>query len=108
MKRLLTVVFVLLAGTVYAQHSLEKIWQTDSTLYTPESVLYDAKAKLLYVSNIGDFKKPGSGSISKVGLDGKIIKVDWVTGLTAAKGSGLYQSLLYVAEQTDVAVIDVN
>jgi hypothetical protein len=47
MKRLLTVLFILLTGTIYAQHSLEKVWQTDSTLYTPESVLYDAAGKIL-------------------------------------------------------------
>jgi hypothetical protein len=108
MKHLLTAVFVLLMGTTYAQHSLEKIWQTDSTLNIPESVLYDAKGKILYVANMADSKKPGSGGISKVGLDGKIIKTDWVTGLTAAKGMGLYKNLLYAAELTTVAVIDVN
>jgi DNA-binding beta-propeller fold protein YncE len=43
-----------------------------------------------------------------VGLDGKIIKADWVSNLTAAKGLGLYKNLLYAAEQTTVAVIDVN
>ncbi len=48
------------------------------------------------------------GFISQIGLDGKTIKRDWVTGLTAPKGLGLYKNLLYAAEPTTVAVIDVN
>jgi sugar lactone lactonase YvrE len=110
MKKLLcAVVFATcFNATLFAQHSLEKLWQTDSTLKTPESVLYDPASKILYVSNIGDFQTEGSGFISKIALDGKIIKRDWVTGLTATKGMGLYKNLLYAAEQTTVAVIDVN
>ena len=109
MKQLLFV-FALLcfSAGLFAQHALEFLWQTDTILKTPESVLYDAKSKTLYVSNIGDFSKEKTGSISKVGLDGKIIKNDWVTGLTATKGLGLYNNLLYAAEMSTVAVIDVN
>jgi hypothetical protein len=62
-------------------HSLVKKWQTDTLLKTPESVLYDAKGGILYVSNIDGAPdgKDGKGSIGKVGLDGKIIAVDWVS-----------------------------
>ncbi len=93
---------------LYAQHFLEMLWQTDSTLKAPESVRYDPNSKIFYVSNIGDFSKDGTGSISKVSQDGKIVKNDWVTGLTAPKGLGLYENKLYAAEHKSVAVIDVN
>jgi hypothetical protein len=53
-------------------------------------------------------QKEGMGSISKIGLDGKITKRDWVKGLTAPKGLGLYKNHLYAAETKSVAVIDVN
>ena len=105
---------VLLAVTSFmtislsAQHTLEKLWETDSLLATPESVLYNAETKILFVSNIGDFQKEGSGSVSKVGLDGEIIHNHWITGLTATKGMGLYNNLLYAAEQTTIAVIDTK
>jgi len=105
---------VLLAVTSFmtislsAQYSLEKLWETDSLLETPESVLYDAETKILFVSNIGDFQKEGSGSVSKVGLDGEMIHNHWITGLTAAKGLGLYKNRLYAAEQTTIAVIDTE
>ncbi len=108
MKKLLTIAVMLLTQHLYAQHTLQKVWETDSTLYTPESVHYDAASKILYVSNIGDAQKPGTGFISKVGPDGSIIQNRWVTGLTAIKGLGLYKNLLYAAEPAAVAVIDVN
>jgi hypothetical protein len=110
MKKLLVLLVVgLFSFNAYSQHSLEKIWITDSTeLKNPESVLYDAAAKILYVSNIGEFGKDGVGFVSKMGLDGKIIKKDWVTGLTSTKGLGLYKNFLYAAENSAVAVIDVK
>jgi sugar lactone lactonase YvrE len=41
-------------------------------------------------------------------LDGKLIKNDWVTGLTSNKGSALFNGLFYTAENSSVAVIDVD
>lgn len=90
-------------------HALIKKWETDTLLKTPESVLYDAKDKLLYVSNIdgAPAAKDGKGSIGKVGLDGKIIMIDWVKGLNAPKGMGRYKNKLYVADLDEVVVIDI-
>jgi len=96
--------------TLSAQHQLVKLWETDSTLKVPESVLYDGKNKVLYVSNIDGTQpwgKDGKGSVGKVGLDGKIIAVDWVSGLNAPKGMGLYKNNLYVADLTELVVIDI-
>ncbi|HUH32834.1 MAG TPA: hypothetical protein VLZ28_02715 [Daejeonella sp.] len=49
-----------------------------------------------------------SGSIVRMDLSGKVIKSDWVTGLTSNKGSALFKGLLYTAETNSVAVIDVK
>ena len=108
LRTVLLAVTSLMTLSLSAQHTLEKLWETDSLLATPESVLYDAETKTLFVSNIGDFQKEGSGSVSKVGLDGEIIHNHWITGLTATKGMGLYNNLLYAAEQTTIAVIDIK
>ncbi|HTF19305.1 MAG TPA: hypothetical protein VK658_14590 [Chryseolinea sp.] len=109
MKTTSAFLFAFLASCqVFAQHSLEKLWLSDSTLNHPESALLDTKAKILYVSNIGPFDSQGTGSISKVGLDGKIIKNDWVTGLTATKGLGQYKDKLFAAENSAVVVIDIT
>lgn len=104
-------ILLTLLSHLHAQtHSLVKKWETDSIFKTPESVLYDAKSQILYVSNMdpasGD--KGGHGSIAKVGLDGKVITMNWVSGLTSPKGMGIYKNLLYVAELTDVAIIDID
>ena len=96
------------ATSLFAQHKLEKIWETDTKLLTPESAKLDAKAKIIYVSNIGELNTANTGFISKVGLDGKVINARWVTGLNSTKGLGQYKNLLYAAELTQVAVIDIN
>lgn len=93
-----------------AQHQLVKLWSTDTLLKVPESVLFDGKNNVLYVANIDGqpWANDGKGSIGKVGLDGKIIAVDWVSGLQAPKGMGLHKNKLYVADLTDLVVIDVT
>ena len=103
--------FVVVGTTKAQEHGLTKKWETDSLLKVPESVLFDATNKVLYVSNI-DGKDPwaadGKGSIGKVGLDGKIIAVDWVSGLNSPKGLGLFQDKLYAADLANVVVIDTR
>jgi hypothetical protein len=92
------------------QHSLKQLWESDSLLKVPESVLYDEPGKLLYISNIdgSPAEKDGKGSIGKMALDGKIIQVDWVTGLNAPKGMAKNGNMLYVADVDAVAVIDIK
>ncbi len=92
-----------------AQRQLTKIWQTDSVINMPESVLYDAKSGLLYVAVMGNSSdaKDGIGSIGKLGLDGKIIDLEWVNGLNAPKGMAIYGDKMYVADITDVLIIDI-
>lgn len=94
-----------------AQHSLIKLWETDTLLKVPESVLFDAGNKVLYVSNIEGTEpwgKDGKGSIAKVGLDGKIIAGEWISGLNAPKGMGLHKGKLYVADMTNIVVVDLQ
>ncbi|GAB3921313.1 hypothetical protein GCM10028827_04330 [Mucilaginibacter myungsuensis] len=50
----------------------------------------------------------GSGTIVHMGIDGKTIKADWVTGLRGNMGSAIYNGLLYTKEGAGVAVIDVE
>ncbi len=93
-----------------AQHKLEKLWETDSTLLVPESVLYDGDNKVLYVANIDGqpWEKDGKGSIGKLSLDGKIIQTKWVSGLNAPKGMARIKNTLYVADVDALAVIDLK
>lgn len=101
---------LLMCSSLYAQNSIEKVWETDTLLKVPESVLFSAGDKILYVSNINgtSMEKDGNGSIGKVDLNGKIINAEWVKGLDAPKGLGLYKNFLYAADLDKVAVIDTK
>ena len=114
MKKIIAFLLIVLisasAVAVAQQHQLIKKWETDSVLKVPESVLYDGANKILYVANIDGepWGRDGKGSVGKVGLDGKIITIDWVSGLNAPKGMAIYRKNLYVADMDAVAVIDIK
>jgi len=89
--------------------TLKLKWETDTLLTTCESVVYDKQSDMLYVSNIiGEpGTKDGKGSISKVNLDGKIVDANWVSGLDAPKGLGLFNGKLYAADIDKIIEIDI-
>jgi hypothetical protein len=93
-------------------HKLTKVWESESTLKVPESVRFDARRKVLYVSNIDGepWVADGKGSIAKIGLDGKVIATEWVTGLDCPKGLALSEDgkLLYAADIGGVVAIDIK
>lgn len=101
-KQVLSAIIIISTATsLFAQHKLEKIWQSDTlTLKGPESALFDSKTNTLYVSSMG------SGSIVRMGLDGKVIQRDWVTGLRSNMGSALFNGLFYTTGPTGITVID--
>lgn len=114
MNTSLVSLFLLAAGGAVAMsgqtHSLEKKWETEATLKVPESVRFDGERQVLYVTNIdgSPWGRDDKGSIGKVGLDGNVLAVDWVTGLQAPKGMALRDKHLYVADLGEVVVIDVE
>jgi hypothetical protein len=85
-------------------------WSTDTLLRVPESVYFDSKSNLLYVSNIAgkSNEKDGNGFISKISPEGKIITHQWASGLDAPKGMGVLKNKLYVADLSRIAVLDVS
>ncbi|GAB3930058.1 SMP-30/gluconolactonase/LRE family protein [Larkinella terrae] len=92
------------------EKKLVKVWETDSTLRTPESVLYDPKGDVLYVANISGKSDSldGDGFISKVSLDGKIESIKWTTGLNAPKGMGIHKNRLYVTDVYRLVAINLS
>jgi DNA-binding beta-propeller fold protein YncE len=79
---------------------LELLWSTDSVFKTPESAVYDEKRAVIYVSNmnLNPRQKDGNGFISKVAKDGKIIQLEWISGMSSPKGLALYGNTLYTAD----------
>lgn len=90
--------------------TVQKLWATDTILKVPESVLVDDKENCIWVSNIDGASngKDGKGSISKLSKTGTPINLEWVTGLNAPKGMAKYKQELYVADLTELVVIDVK
>ncbi len=95
-------------GAQAQQSRLVKLWESDTTLAIPESVLPDTQKGILYVSliNGGPWDKDGKGEIAQLDLNGKIINANWASGLNAPKGMALVGNRLYVADVTDVVIIN--
>jgi hypothetical protein len=108
LKVILTLVACVVAAGIQAQ-TLSLKWKTDTVFRVPESTYLDAKSNLLYVANIEgkSDEKDGKGFISKMTPDGKVTNLQWVTGLNAPKGMGVYKSNLYVADLSRIVTIDI-
>jgi hypothetical protein len=113
MKKIICSLAFVCAGLMNAnaqKATVQRLWATDTILKVPESVLVDDKENCLWVSNIDGASngKDGKGSISKLSKTGVPINLDWVTGLNAPKGMGKYKQELYVADLTELVVIDIK
>ena len=108
MKLILSFLVIVAINLNAQQHKLEKIWETDSVIAVPESVL--PVKNILYVSLIdgAGWTADGKGGVGKLDLNGKIIDSVWITGLNAPKGMGIIGNKLYVADMQDVIVIDID
>lgn len=111
MKYLLIPFILCVSFTVSAQqHKLVKLWETDTIVAVPESVLPDVKNNILYVSLIdgAPWEADGKGGVGKLSADGKKYNGSWITGLNAPKGMGRYGNRLFAADINEVAVIDIK
>jgi hypothetical protein len=107
-KSLLCLTFF--STTLVAQNKqLVKLWETDTILKVPESVLLSKEKKIIYFSNIDGqpLDKDSKGSIGTCDLNGMNINNNWVTGLSAPKGMAIHNGSLYVSNIDEVVVIDV-
>ena len=110
-KSFFVLLAVLLFGTTsYAQSqsvNLTPAWETDTTLRTPECVLFEPGSRVLYVACInGNPTLANKGSyLAKVGLDGKVIQLKFTENLNSTKGMGILGDKLYVTEMTQVVEI---
>jgi sugar lactone lactonase YvrE len=104
-------VTAMLSLQMKAQLTIEKKWESESLFKVPESVCLDIKNNVLYVSNINGsnvWAKDNNGSIGKMRPDGTILQAEWIRGLHSPKGMGLFKDLLYVADLTEIVVIDIS
>src|SRR6476620_555803 len=93
--------------------SLEKFWESPNQLKNPESVVYDSKKNMLYISNVdgNPDDKDNKGFISIISpTNGSIINLNWVSNLNAPKGIDLDNNTgkLYVSDITNLIEIDLS
>ncbi len=89
--------------------TIRRIWSLEG-FKAPESVLFDADRDVLYVSNINGTPttRNGLGFLSRVSLDGKILDLEWVTGLNAPKGMARVGNRLFVADIDVLVEVDID
>lgn len=96
---------------VYQDKNLKKLWESDKVFKTSESVLFDPKRDVLYVTNFDQFNigNPRAQQfISKVSLSGEIEELKWVDSLNNPLGITIYNDRLFTAERNAVAEIDLD
>ena len=91
-----------------AQAAPVEAWRLDG-LAEPWSAWFDASRNVVFVSNVaGDpLAKDGNGFIARVGLKGRLIERDWVSGLDAPKGMSALGGQLYVADIDRIVAVDL-
>lgn len=87
--------------------SLSPLWTLEG-LKGPESVHLSADGAFLYVSNTDGESdaRDGSGHISRVSLDGRMLEDRWAEGLDAPKGMALRGDRLFVTDIDRIVEID--
>ncbi len=85
--------------------SLSKQWEIKAKLNYPESAVYDRKRDVVYVSN---FTYENGGFISKIKMNGKIEKLDWVTGIMQPAGVCISMDKLYAVGRRALIEIDIE
>lgn len=109
MKYLFTAAFAFLLLTVNAQqHQLQKLWETDTIVAIPESVLPSQDVMFVSLIDGAPWDADGRGGVAKIDRDGKNYNGKWISGLNAPKGLGVFGNRLYVADLSDVVVIDIK
>jgi len=107
-KAILLSIAVLTVTASHAQHTLTRLWETDTLLNIPESVL--PEKDVMYVSLIDGepWGIDGKGEVGKLTRTGKILSTSWITGLNAPKGLARNGDLLYVADMNELVVISIS
>lgn len=102
---------LMLSFPLSAKPQLELLWET-SGLRVPESVLVYQQQEntFLFVSEIdGEGNAAdGKGGVALLNSDGSIRDKDWLRGLNAPKGLAYHQGKLYVADLTELVIIDTT
>jgi sugar lactone lactonase YvrE len=90
---------------IYEHPGIKKQWEIKNKFRYPESVVYDKKRDVLYVSN---YTYERDGFISKVRMNGEIEKIDWIPGILQPSGICIYNDKLYVVGRYNLVEVDIE
>jgi len=89
---------------------LSEAWRHTAPIAYPESVVFDEKRNVLYVSNISkpDQKKDHKGFIARVAISGNSAPEKFIMDLHRPYGVALHQDKLYIADIDQILVADLE
>ncbi len=103
--------FMFQGTDILVDERLEKVWETEAVFSVSESVLYDPKRDVLYVTNFDQFTRTTSGQeqyISKLAPDGELLELKYIDSLDNPLGMTIHDDKLYVAEKGGYAIADLK
>jgi len=89
---------------------LGPLWESGPEFRMPESVVFDPAGKMFYVSNYDGYSQ-GSGarqSSSRVSPEGRLVQLEWASGLANPTGLAVRGDRLYAVERGGVAEIALS
>ena len=99
------------ATAVHKAAGVEALWETGRDFLIPESAAYDPASDAFYVSNYDGYN-PSRGAglqhISKLTPDGKVVALQWVSGLNNPTGLAVRNGRLYAVERAGLVEIDIS
>ena len=93
-----------MGDAVYLHEKMTKLWELSHELSYPETVVYDKNRNTLYVSN---FYSDTLQYISKVDLEGNVVELEWIKGLSQPTGMAVNDDTLFVIERQNLVEIDI-
>jgi sugar lactone lactonase YvrE len=90
---------------IYLKPGIVKQWEIKNKFRYPESVVYDKKRDVLYVSN---FTYEREGFISKVKMSGEMEKTDWIPGILQPTGLCIHSDKLYTVGRYNLVEYDLE
>ena len=103
--------FMFQSNEIYEDGRLDENWHTEAVFSVPESVVYDHKRDVLYVSNFDQFRRANTGReqyISRLSPEGEILDLHYIDSLDNPLGMVIYNELLYIVEKGGYAIADLK
>lgn len=105
---LLLFVTILFCNKNLQSQNVEKQWETDTVLNTPESVFFADTVLFVSCLNSRSDKKLNDGYIAKLTIDGQIINQKWAINLVDPRGLGVLADTLFVTDNDKLIGINIK